>query len=46
VFTLDAGYYDCVEAGDRCRQDDGHFWNRSAYVRCREVDGRLRVVLK
>ena len=35
VFTLADGYYDCVEAGDRCRQDDGHFWNRSAYVRCR-----------
>jgi hypothetical protein len=46
VFTLDADYYDCVEAGDRCRQDDGHFWNRSAYVRCREVDGKFRVVVK
>ena len=45
VFTLDAGYYDCVEEGDRCRPDDGHFWNRSAYVRCREVDGKLRVVV-
>jgi hypothetical protein len=46
VFTLADGYYDCVEAGDHCRQDDGHFWNRSAYVRCREVDGRRRVIVR
>jgi hypothetical protein len=46
VFTLSPGYYECVRAGDRCKPDDGHFWNRSAYVRCREVDGRFRVVAK
>jgi hypothetical protein len=46
VFTLSPGYYDCVRPGDRCTLDDGHFWNRSAYVRCRPVAGKLRVVAK
>jgi hypothetical protein len=45
VFTLAQGYYDCVQGGDRCRPDDGHFWNRSAYVRCLKTDGRYRVVV-
>jgi hypothetical protein len=45
VFTLDPGYYDCVEEGERCVRDDGHFWNRSAYVRCWQVDGKYRVVV-
>jgi hypothetical protein len=44
VFTLGPRFHDCYSPGDRCRQEDGHFWNRSAYVRCRKVDGRFRVV--
>jgi hypothetical protein len=46
VFELADRYYDCVRAGQRCNPDDGHFWNRSAYVRCREVDGRFQVIAK
>jgi hypothetical protein len=45
VFTLGSGYYDCVQGGDRCRPDDGHFWHPSAYVRCRLVHGRNVVVV-
>jgi hypothetical protein len=45
VFTLEQGYYDCVRDGERCRPDDGHFWNRSAYARCRKVAGHYRVVV-
>jgi len=45
VFKATERFYDCVEKGDRCRRTDGHFWNRSAYVRCREVDGKFRVVV-
>jgi len=44
VFTLGPRFHDCYSPGVRCHPDDGHFWNRSAYVRCREVDGRFRVV--
>jgi hypothetical protein len=46
VFELADRHYDCVRPGQRCNPDDGHFWNRSAYVRCREVDGRFRVVAR
>ncbi len=46
VFTMADRFYDCVQQGDRCRPDDGHFWNRSAYVRCRTVAGKRRVVLR
>jgi hypothetical protein len=46
VFKATDRFYDCAEAGDRCNPDDGHFWNRSAYVRCRKVDGRYRVVVR
>jgi hypothetical protein len=45
VFKPTDRFYDCVEQGDRCRRTDGHFWNRSAYVRCRKVDGLFRVVV-
>ena len=45
VFKATDRFYDCVEHGDRCRRTDGHFWNRSAYVRCREVGGKFRVVV-
>ncbi len=45
VFKATDRFYDCVEQGDRCRRTDGHFWNRSAYVRCRKVEGRFRVVV-
>jgi hypothetical protein len=35
VFKPTDRFYDCVQVGDHCRPRDGHFWNRSAYVRCR-----------
>ncbi len=46
VFSMEDRYYDCVRVGQSCRPTDGHFWNRSAYVRCRKVDGRFRVVAR
>jgi hypothetical protein len=45
VFKATDRFYDCVAKGDRCRRTDGHFWNRSAYVLCREVGGKFRVVV-
>ena len=45
VFKATDRFYDCVEQGDRCQRTDGHFWNRSAYVRCRKVAGKYRVVV-
>jgi hypothetical protein len=36
VFKPTDRFYDCVEVGDHCKPRDGHYWNRSAYVRCRQ----------
>ncbi len=44
VFEGLKGGYDCYSAGDRCTPDDGHYWNKSGYVRCRKLAGRFRVV--
>lgn len=44
VFKPADRFYDCVRPGQRCTPDDGHYWNRSDYVRCRKVAGRFRVV--
>ncbi len=46
VFKPDGSHYDCVVPGRRCRPDDGHFWKQSAYVRCRQVHGEPKVVLR